>query len=54
MPDISKQELLEALKHDKKVRENRVRFVLLKALGRAFVSNDVEPQLVEEVLRGWG
>ncbi len=54
VPELSRQELLEALKHDKKVRENRVRFVLLKSLGHAFVSNDVEPELVEEVLRGWG
>jgi 3-dehydroquinate synthase len=44
--------VMEAMKHDKKVRRDRVRFVLLRSLGEAFVSDDVDPALVAEVLRG--
>jgi len=54
MPDIDKDAVLQAMQHDKKVSQNRVRFVLLKAIGSAFISDDVDPSLVEEVLIGWG
>ncbi len=43
-------ELWEALRHDKKAREGRVPFVLLKALGHAEVCFDVPSALVQEVL----
>ncbi len=43
-------ELWEALRHDKKAREGRVPFVLLKALGRAEVCFDVPAEMVLEVL----
>jgi 3-dehydroquinate synthase len=46
----------DALRHDKKAREGRVPFVLLKALGRAEVCFDVPAEMVlralEEVHRG--
>jgi 3-dehydroquinate synthase len=54
MPDIDKDAVMEAMKHDKKVRRDRVRFVLLKSIGNAFVSDGVDPSLVEEVLVGRG
>ncbi|MGH7318620.1 MAG: 3-dehydroquinate synthase [Candidatus Rokuibacteriota bacterium] len=43
-------ELAEALRHDKKARDGRVPFVLLKALGHADVCFDVPSELVLEVL----
>ncbi|HEV8674756.1 MAG TPA: 3-dehydroquinate synthase [Methylomirabilota bacterium] len=46
----SPRELWETLRHDKKAREGRVPFVLLKALGRAEVCFDVPADLVVEVL----
>jgi 3-dehydroquinate synthase len=55
LPDFSREQkgiLLEAMKHDKKVVNNKIRFVLLKAIGRPVVVDDVEPALVEEVLYG--
>ncbi len=54
MPDIDKDAVLQAIQHDKKVSQNRVRFVLLKTIGNAFISDEVDPSLVEEVLIGWG
>jgi len=44
------REVLETLRRDKKARDGRVVFVLLKALGRAEVSTDVPSELVLEVL----
>jgi len=55
IPDFSQEDkgkVLEALKHDKKVLNDRVRFVLLKAIGSAVVSDKVEPGLIKEVLFG--
>jgi 3-dehydroquinate synthase len=43
-------EVLETLRRDKKAREGRIAFVLLKALGRAEVATDVPAELVLEVL----
>ncbi|MBI3455627.1 MAG: 3-dehydroquinate synthase [Candidatus Rokubacteria bacterium] len=45
------REVWEALRRDKKAREGRVPFVLLKALGHAEVCFDVAPDVVQEVLR---
>ncbi|MBA7712929.1 hypothetical protein ES703_121923 [subsurface metagenome] len=38
------------MKHDKKVLKDRVRFVLLKSIGDAFITDEVSPRLVEQVL----
>jgi len=54
MPDIDKEAVMRAMQHDKKVLQDRVRFVLLKSIGDAFISDEVDPALVEEVLVGWG
>jgi 3-dehydroquinate synthase len=52
----SPAEVVVALRHDKKARDGRVPFVLLKAIGRAEVCFDVSSELVlealEEVHRG--
>jgi 3-dehydroquinate synthase len=53
LPDVNKLAVVEAMRHDKKVRRDKVRFVLLRSLGHAFVADGVEPGVVEEVLRGW-
>lgn len=52
MPDIDIGQVIEAMKHDKKVRQDKLRFVLLKSIGHAFVTDEVSPALVEEVLVG--
>ena len=55
LPELSneeKEKILAALKHDKKVRDGRVRFVLLKSIGSPVVIDRVEPGLIAEVLFG--
>lgn len=44
-------ELVDVLRHDKKVRDGRVAFILLKAIGHAEVSFDVPSETVLEVLQ---
>jgi 3-dehydroquinate synthase len=48
---IEPRAVAAALRHDKKAREGRVLFVLLKAVGRAEVCHDVPTDTVLDVLR---
>ena len=50
MPDFSIGEVTQAMQRDKKVREGKVRFVLLQSIGNAVVTDDVPPSLIKEVL----
>jgi 3-dehydroquinate synthase len=50
MPEIDAEKVMQAMQHDKKVRNDKIRFVLLKSIGNAFISDEVEPALVREVL----
>jgi 3-dehydroquinate synthase len=42
--------LLERMRHDKKVRDGRMTFVLARGIGRAFLSQDVAVDALREVL----
>lgn len=53
MPGLDKEAVMEAMRHDKKVRGDKIRFVLLKSIGNAFISDEVDLDLVREVLVGW-
>ena len=50
IPDLNREDIIAAMKHDKKVRQDKLRFVLLKSIGNAFITDKVSPSLVEEVL----
>ena len=52
MPELKFEDIARAMKHDKKVLRGKVRFVLLKSIGEAFITDEVSPSLVEEVLAG--
>jgi 3-dehydroquinate synthase len=55
LPDLNraeKEKLLELIKHDKKVLDGKIRFVLLKTIGDVFISDKVGPELIGEVLFG--
>lgn len=51
-PHITTADWLELMGHDKKVEGGRLRFVLLKALGHAYVDADVPRTVLEDVLGG--
>ena len=49
--DMSQEVILEHMKHDKKFSEGRIRFVLLRALGDAYVSDEVTPEQAAATVR---
>jgi 3-dehydroquinate synthase len=49
-PDLGLARYLELMGHDKKVEGGRIHFVLLKRIGEAFVSADVPPAALADVL----
>jgi 3-dehydroquinate synthase len=50
MPPLEMEKIIQAMKHDKKIREGKLRFVLPRAIGNVFVTDEVNLSLVEEVL----
>lgn len=50
MPAISMEKVMQAMKHDKKVVLDKIRFVLLESIGNAMITDKVTPALVEQVL----
>jgi len=52
MPQLDTEGVIQAMKHDKKIVGGKVRFVLPRAIGDVFVTDEVSLSLVEEVLGG--
>ena len=52
MPWLDTGRVIQAMKHDKKIVGGKVRFVLPRAIGDVFVTDEVSLSLVEEVLGG--
>jgi 3-dehydroquinate synthase len=50
VPEFGIDQLIEAMRHDKKVLAGKIRFVLLDSIGKAMVFDDVSLSLVKEVL----
>ena len=50
MPNLKSTEIIKAMKHDKKIRQDKVRFVLLKSIGNVFITDEVSQSLVERIL----
>jgi len=53
LPNLELNRITQAMSHDKKILEGRIRFVLPKAIGDVFVTDEVSLSLVEQVLVGW-
>ena len=51
-PGLDPAAVLGAMRMDKKVTGGRPRFVLLEDIGRAAVHDDVDPRMVDDVVRG--
>jgi 3-dehydroquinate synthase len=52
-PNLELDKIIQAVRHDKKILGGRVRFVLPRAIGDVFITDEVSPSLVGEVLIGW-
>jgi len=53
VPDLELEKIIQAIKHDKKILRGRIRFVLPKAIGSVFITDQVSLSLVQEILAGW-
>lgn len=54
MPELKPSEIIQNMRHDKKVAQERIKFVLLNSIGNAFVTDEVTLDMVEKVLVGNG
>jgi 3-dehydroquinate synthase len=52
IPKMDKSKIMQAMTHDKKVRDGRLTFALLKSIGDTFITHDVDAAFVEEVISG--
>ncbi|MDP3880231.1 MAG: 3-dehydroquinate synthase, partial [Dehalococcoidales bacterium] len=50
LPAFELEKLIQAMKHDKKVLQGKIRFILPRAIGEVFITDDVSPSLIEQVL----
>jgi 3-dehydroquinate synthase len=53
IPALQAEELIEAMKHDKKIVQGKIKFVLPKRIGEVLVTDEVSTSLVEKVLVEW-
>lgn len=53
LPNLEVEKIIQAIKHDKKILRGKIRFILPKALGSVFITDEVSLSLVERVLVNW-
>ncbi len=53
MLNLEAEKVFQAMKHDKKILRGKIRFALPKSVGDAFITDEVSPSLVEQILVGW-
>ena len=51
IPDLAAEELIQAMQHDKKIVGGKIKFVLPRAIGEVFVTDEVSLSLVEQALK---
>jgi 3-dehydroquinate synthase len=44
------KQVMQAMRYDKKVQGGKIRFVLPRAIGQVFITDDVSPAVIEKVL----
>jgi 3-dehydroquinate synthase len=50
LPQMEVKQIMQAMRYDKKVQGGKIRFVLPRAIGQVFITDDVNPAAVESVL----
>jgi 3-dehydroquinate synthase len=53
-PDIGSSKMLDAMSRDKKVKQKEIRFVLLRELGDAFITAEVDTDRLKELCEAGG
>ena len=52
IPELDMDRIIEAMRHDKKIVQGKIRFVLPRRIGEVFITDEVSPHLLEQVLAG--
>ena len=50
IPTLQFEKMIQAMKHDKKIMQGKIRFVLPKTIGEVLITEEVSPSIVEQVL----
>ncbi len=50
LPTLELEKLIQAMKHDKKILQGKLRFALPKSIGEVFITDEVSPSLIEKAL----
>jgi len=50
IPGLEVEKIIQAMKHDKKILQGKLRFALPKSIGNVFITDEVSPSLVEQAL----
>jgi len=53
IPSLQLERLIQAIKHDKKILQGKIRFVLPKSIGEVFITEEVSPSMIEQALVDW-
>jgi 3-dehydroquinate synthase len=53
VPELNTGRIIEAMGHDKKISQGKLRFILPRRIGEVFITDEVSPGLVEKVLVDW-
>jgi 3-dehydroquinate synthase len=54
IPDLDIEQIMQAMRHDKKKIEGKIRFILPRNIGEVLIRDDISTILVQEVLRDLG
>ena len=52
IPNLIVERIIQAMKHDKKILMGKIRFILPKSIGNVFITDEVSPSLINQVLAG--
>ena len=52
LPAFDAEDIIQFMKHDKKIIRGKIRFVLPRSIGEVFITDEVSPSLVKQVLVG--
>ena len=50
IPDLNIETIIKAAGYDKKIAQGRIRFVLPRTIGEVFITDEVSPSLLKQVL----
>ena len=53
LPSLQLEKLVQAMRHDKKILQGKIRFVLPKSIGTVFITAEVSQSILEEALLNW-